>query len=246
MIGELISGGLKLLGGFLDRDAAQDRANADWERNAALQREFAQHGIRWRVSDAKAAGLHPLAALGAQVSSGAPIATGDVPGISDSLAGMGASVERAMNATRTPEERSDAYTSKLRQLQLTRGELENQLLMSQIKRLQVQTNPALPTAKSTDQGDAPPAPEHTGLRTGDGSTLSTDPTVSDAQKFEDRYGESSDVTWGPYIQWRDWRYRRNYGFNSFPTPDADQRAAALSNWRRYNRGDWFTSKRYRD
>lgn len=31
--------------------------------NAALQREFAQNGIRWRVEDAKAAGLHPMYAL---------------------------------------------------------------------------------------------------------------------------------------------------------------------------------------
>lgn len=32
----------------------------------AYQKEFAQHGLRWRVEDAKAAGLHPLSALGAQ------------------------------------------------------------------------------------------------------------------------------------------------------------------------------------
>lgn len=36
------------------------------QRNEDLQREFAQMGIRWRVEDAKAAGLHPLYALGAQ------------------------------------------------------------------------------------------------------------------------------------------------------------------------------------
>lgn len=40
-----------------DRD---DEVRAD---NTALQREFAQNTIRWRVEDAKAAGLHPLFGL---------------------------------------------------------------------------------------------------------------------------------------------------------------------------------------
>lgn len=34
------------------------------DQNAEMQREFAQHGISWKVEDAKRAGLHPLYALG--------------------------------------------------------------------------------------------------------------------------------------------------------------------------------------
>lgn len=49
-----------LFGGRRDRKA-QEEANA---QNVAYQREFAQHGISWRVEDAKRAGLHPLYALG--------------------------------------------------------------------------------------------------------------------------------------------------------------------------------------
>lgn len=49
-----------LFGGRRDRKA-QEEANA---QNVAYQREFAQHGISWRVEDAKRAGLHPLFALG--------------------------------------------------------------------------------------------------------------------------------------------------------------------------------------
>lgn len=41
---------------------------------ADLQREFAKHGVRWRVEDAAAAGLHPLAALGMQ-----PVQGGGIP-----------------------------------------------------------------------------------------------------------------------------------------------------------------------
>ena len=35
-------------------------------------KQFAKRGIQWRVHDAKKAGLHPLAALGAQTTSFSP------------------------------------------------------------------------------------------------------------------------------------------------------------------------------
>lgn len=56
----LIGAGSSLLGGLFNRNDAKKQA----QRNENLQREFAQNSIRWRVSDAKAAGLHPLYALG--------------------------------------------------------------------------------------------------------------------------------------------------------------------------------------
>lgn len=59
---------------------AQEEANrqnqAINEQNAALQREFAQNGIRWKVEDARAAGLHPLYALG---GSGATYTPSSIP-----------------------------------------------------------------------------------------------------------------------------------------------------------------------
>ena len=44
-----------------------------------MQRQFAKHGIRWKVQDAKAAGIHPLAALGVSPSQAAPTAVGGDP-----------------------------------------------------------------------------------------------------------------------------------------------------------------------
>jgi hypothetical protein len=44
--------------------------------NADLQREFAQHGISWKVADAARAGIHPLAALGVQTHSASPVHVG--------------------------------------------------------------------------------------------------------------------------------------------------------------------------
>ena len=55
---------------------ARDQANAQFGINVQQQREFAQRGIRWRVADAKAAGIHPLAALGVQTAQYSPISIG--------------------------------------------------------------------------------------------------------------------------------------------------------------------------
>lgn len=46
-------------------------------RSADIQKEFAQNGIQWRVNDANKAGIHPLAAMGANVSSGPTMAVGN-------------------------------------------------------------------------------------------------------------------------------------------------------------------------
>lgn len=44
---------------------AQEQVN---QQNYQAQKEFAQNSIQWKVDDAKKAGLHPLAAIGAQSS----------------------------------------------------------------------------------------------------------------------------------------------------------------------------------
>jgi len=146
----LVSGAASLAGGFMNRQASQD-ANAQSmamaQQNMAQQREFAQNGIRWRVEDAKAAGIHPLYALGAQVSSFSPVSVGSTAdnSMGNAVANMGQDIGRAIQATRTDDERMSAYTSALSALQLERGSLENDLLRSKIALLQQQRNPALPS-----------------------------------------------------------------------------------------------------
>lgn len=44
-----------------------------FNRNAALQRDFAQNGLKWRAQDAAAAGIHPLFAFGGGGATAAPI-----------------------------------------------------------------------------------------------------------------------------------------------------------------------------
>ncbi|UDN67849.1 DNA pilot protein [robinz microvirus RP_147] len=75
-LGGLIGAGANLLGGIFNRQSQQDinnqnimAQNATNQANLNAQREFAQSGVQWRVNDARAAGINPLAALGASTSS---------------------------------------------------------------------------------------------------------------------------------------------------------------------------------
>ncbi len=71
-----------------------------------MQKEFAQNSIRWRVADAKAAGIHPLYALGASSASFSPIqGYGGDYGISDAFNTFSQGIDRAAQAKMTREER---------------------------------------------------------------------------------------------------------------------------------------------
>lgn len=87
------------------------------ERNMALQKEFAQHGVRWRMEDAIAAGLHPLAALGLMPIGSSPVSVMSNPpnlqsggssrgNLYRSLSAMGQNVSRAVMATAQADERA--------------------------------------------------------------------------------------------------------------------------------------------
>lgn len=126
----LAGAGISALGSAADRSAQSDIANM----NAAQQREFAQHGIRWKVADAQAAGVHPIYALGAQTHSFAPSSYSPVGdgGAGAIVAQSGQDIGRAVHATRTRDER---HTAVMKSLLEQRGMLENQLLGAQIAKL---------------------------------------------------------------------------------------------------------------
>lgn len=94
------------------------RLNAE---NIAMQKEFAQNGVRWRVNDAISAGLHPLAAIGAQGASYSPTSISQETdrSSSDFLSRTGQNISRAISATRTINER------KMAALQLEGAQLDN-------------------------------------------------------------------------------------------------------------------------
>jgi hypothetical protein len=134
--------GSALLGASSERDA-QRRAEQQAQLERDTQREFAQNGIRWKVEDAKQAGIHPLYALGANTVAYNPVAINDTP--SNAMANMGQDLSRAINATRTQSERDNAVNDTANQLKLTNMKLQNDLLASQIAKLQQTPNPPMPT-----------------------------------------------------------------------------------------------------
>lgn len=140
MLGNLISAGMSLFGGLKGQKTQEKMA----EKNIQLQKDFAQQGIQWKVADAKAAGIHPLFALGANTHSFAPVSVGD--SISSSMANAGQDLGRAINATSNGSQRVSAIAQATEKLALERAGLENELLRSQIRRNNsAGTPPPVPT-----------------------------------------------------------------------------------------------------
>ncbi|QXP44203.1 MAG: DNA pilot protein [Arizlama microvirus] len=138
MLGNIISAGANIIGSIFGK------RNAD--KQADMQKEFAQNGIQWRVQDAQAAGIHPLAALGAQTASYSPVSVGDV---TSSLSAAGQDLGRAVDSTRSHADRDRAFLKSAQDLQLQRMGLENQLLTEQIARTRAAGSP--PARPETDE-----------------------------------------------------------------------------------------------
>lgn len=108
MLGEIFGAVTSILGGDRNR---RDAEKYNWDQvklskqNMAMQKEFAKHGIRWKVEDAKAAGLHPLAALGANTMSFSPVRVGYSPPGDGGVSRMGQDISRAMRSMKTSEEK---------------------------------------------------------------------------------------------------------------------------------------------
>lgn len=130
-IGSAIGGIASGIGSIIGSNNSAASAEAINQANYEHQKEFAQNGIRWKVADAKAAGLHPLAALGAQTSGYTPSAVvGDAPDFSF-LRDIGQDVGRAIDAKSTASERA---ANKAKIDQGTNLELEGKALDNDYKR----------------------------------------------------------------------------------------------------------------
>lgn len=159
------------------------------QRNIDLQREFAQHGIRWKVEDAKRAGISPAAALGAGGASFSPVHVGTPEYRQDnsfqrgmsSLSDMGQNISRAIQATSTHSQR---VNSVMEALSLERAGLQNDLLRAQIASYGPPT-PPMPEEPTH-------IPDLTYSRTKTGGLAPT-PSEGFADRAEDQ--------WGPQIAW---------------------------------------------
>lgn len=188
--GPLISAGASLLGGLM----GQKKADETQARQEALQREFAQNGIQWKVADAKAAGIHPLYALGASTSSYAPISVGSP--LPAAMSNMGQDLSRAFNATRSSSARLEAFSEASQGLQLKNMDLQNQLLASQIAKInQAGSPPAMPGINERFMVEGQPQPS-TAVPSGVPGTslINTKPMERQAASPEAPYQEAGAVS----------------------------------------------------
>lgn len=179
MLGALLGG----IGSIASSLIGAGQAN----KQAKLQKQFAQNGIQWKVEDAKAAGVHPLYALGANTVSYQPTSVGG-PDLSW-LGSMGQEIDRSrLQSSEAPVREAGRVVEKL---SLERAGLENDLLRAQIAKTRAQTAPAMPGLVPETTNDPT---RTTGLNAGVG--YRTNPAFVDASSFEDRYGDSEILAMG--------------------------------------------------
>lgn len=195
----IIGAGASLLGGAMgDRSADRtNQASLDFsyhqlrrqvkenrlDRN--MQRLFAERGLRMRVADARAAGVHPLVALGAQLNPSSPVSGvgGSGPAL-DSGSRMGDAVRAAGAMIAESVARRDKEKAETRLLNAQADLVTQQAADSQVARITqgMQNDVVIPEFHDVQN------PQHTPRLNVGGIPVKTAPTT-DAQTFEDRYGE---------------------------------------------------------
>lgn len=139
MLDALLAAGGSILGnigGGLINHFSNQAANAE---NREFQMRSMKEGIRWRVDDARAAGVSPLVALGAPTFNPGPVSIADTS-MGEAFSRSGQDISRAITATRPAGERVKA----LENLQLERAGLENELLRSRLARENATPMPPAP------------------------------------------------------------------------------------------------------
>lgn len=190
----------KVVGGILDAGGARSRQQSAENiaaQNMQLQKDFAQMGVRWRVEDAKEAGIHPLAALGAQLTSFSPVQLGDTGSTnwSSSLSGlgldkMGQNTDRAERATQSSLQRDARVASKL---ELEGKSLDNEFkrmgLASAAQRIEANKNPPLPLGDKDFVVPEKTKPEERQPLMLEGTRIKTSPGTSPGNAWEDQLGD---------------------------------------------------------
>lgn len=231
---------LKGIGMEKDREASSNNARIQqeqFERQIALQKEFAQNSIQWRAADAKAAGLHPLAALGAQTSSFSPVAVGSLPtpSFSRDFGDMGQDLSRAMAALKPKEVRDGGVQSvavaqevQANNLKLENMDLQNKILRSKLATInQPGTPPGVPFVVPENKKVEERPPLMFGGRRWD-----TNPDTSPMKAWEDQYGDEGPVSWmlPPVMAWRDLMYNINPNPEGWRSSFLSPHTTAVQRW----------------
>lgn len=138
--------------GLFNKDASENAGAL----NYAAQKEFAQNGLQWKAADARAAGLHPLAAIGGSGAAFSPsFAAGQMPNLDmsglfddmDSMGPSGQDTSRAQRATISDYDR-EMQAATLRNQQLHNALIEGQLAEQWGKVMGQPSNPPGPGAQA--------------------------------------------------------------------------------------------------
>ncbi len=236
--GAAASSAIDLFGGFLERSAAPSKG---WQRQLQLEQRDVNKDIRQEsydrflenrtqvqarddaqiqrtVTDAKAAGLHPLFALGGRASNtgtGSPpsfagSSGGFIPGQSSSGSALGGGLRAAARSIRkyvpTALEQSQTNVNNARAL-----EINSAMKRAEQDALNVRNIPGdLGTAQAWPIGSGPPPPKLSNkywIRSPLGNVLA-DPRYPDAEAMERRYGEVADWVHGLPLYMRE-RFTQN-------------------------------------
>lgn len=132
--------GVGMLGNILQARSSNKQQAAQYGQQASWQEKLAREGIQMRVADAKKAGIHPLAAIGAQGAYSSPVSVGGKQ-LAD-MSTFGQDLTRAGLAQGTSAER------KMTDIQLDSANLDNEMkrleLASMRRRLAGQMGPPMP------------------------------------------------------------------------------------------------------
>lgn len=168
--GTIIGATIGAAGSLLGAKKQDQAARYATDQNTEIQRELAQKGIQYRVDDAKKAGIHPLAALGANISPAAPVAVGG-GNVGRAISDASQNIGRAIGQTLTAREKA-AATREMTKQALEKGSLENEYLRAQIRNL---NRPGLPNFPDASPGNGMEIPGQ-----GNGASVQTVPSTPTA------------------------------------------------------------------
>lgn len=180
-----------------DMNAQQAYAEQQrFEKNVALQKEFAQNAVKWKVDDALQSGIHPLYALGAPTMSFSPQALGDIGSnktdFAKSFSSMGADLGTAIAQGMPKSGKVSVAAQTATNLQLEGMQLDNDIkrakLASDIAKVSQPGAGSIPESGPFVVPEAKKPEDRPGIMSG-GSRIQTDPGTSPAKAWEDWLGD---------------------------------------------------------
>lgn len=219
MIGDLIQAAVGLYSGM---------------QSQALAKKQMTQGVQMRVADAKAAGIHPLAALGANIQ---PVASQPLMGDA-ALAGL-----KGLGDKLAPTEEQRLANEETRaRIRATEAQTMETMARSRTIAMGARQPPGAVVGTSVRPGrgggvpGSPPQNPELGL--GVFGRLGADPSVADAQAVQDRYGDIAENLHGLGVALphdlaralRSWyrRHRRRGGVRLLPDADTYYRGEQWS------------------